>query len=254
MTISSLYKVQLPVFEGPLDLLLRLIEQEELDITTVALAQVADQYLAHLAELEERQARDLSDFLVVAAKLLLIKSEALLPRPPSSTPEAEAEDTGDQLVQQLLIYKRFKSIANLLHEREKQGLHSYIRLAPLPERDPQLDIGDATIQDLLRVAQEALDVVNGPPVGEVVSPVTVTIDEQIELIKQKLSQRRQIRFRQLLSAATTRVEIIVTLLAVLELIKQDQITVKQEKLFGAIILEESPEATFSAAPTTQSAT
>ncbi len=254
MTISSLYKVQLPVFEGPLDLLLRLIEQEELDITTVALAQVADQYLAHLAELEERQARDLSDFLVVAAKLLLIKSEALLPRPPSSTPEAEAEDTGDQLVQQLLIYKRFKSIANLLHEREKQGLHSYIRLAPLPERDPQLDIGDATIQDLLRVAQEALDVVNGPPVGEVVSPVTVTIDEQIELIKQKLSQRRQIRFRQLLSPATTRVEIIVTLLAVLELIKQDQITVKQEKLFGAIILEESPEATFSAAPTTQSAT
>jgi len=252
VTISSLYKVQLPVFEGPLDLLLRLIEQEELDITTVALAQVADQYLAHLAELEERQARDLSDFLVVAAKLLLIKSEALLPRPPSSTPEAE--DTGDQLVQQLLIYKRFKSIANLLHEREKQGLHSYIRLAPLPERDPQLDIGDATIQDLLRVAQEALDVVNGPPVGEVVSPVTVTIDEQIELIKQKLSQRRQIRFRQLLSAATTRVEIIVTLLAVLELIKQDQITVKQEKLFGAIILEESPEATFSAAPTTKSAT
>lgn len=253
MTISSLYKVQLPVFEGPLDLLLRLIEQEELDITTVALAQVADQYLAHLAELEERQARDLSDFLVVAAKLLLIKSEALLPRPPSSTPEAEAEDTGDQLVQQLLIYKRFKSIANLLHEREKQGLHSYIRLAPLPERDPQLDIGEATIQDLLRVAQEALDVVNGPPVGEVVSPVTVTIDEQIELIKQKLSQRRQIRFRQLLSAATTRVEIIVTLLAVLELIKQDQITVKQEKLFSAIILEESPEATFSAAPTTESA-
>jgi segregation and condensation protein A len=96
-------------------------------------------------------------------------------------------------------------------------------------------------------------VVNGPPVGEVVSPVTVTIDEQIELIKQKLSQRRQIRFRQLLSEATTRVEIIVTLLAVLELIKQDQITVKQEKLFGAIILEESPEATFFAAPTTESA-
>lgn len=253
MTISSLYKVQLPVFEGPLDLLLRLIEQEELDITTVALAQVADQYLAHLAELEERQARDLSDFLVVAAKLLLIKSEALLPRPPSPTPEAEAEDSGDQLVQQLLIYKRFKSIANLLHEREKQGLHSYIRLAPLPKRDPQLDIGDATVQDLLRVAQEALDVVNGPPVGEVVSPVTVTIDQQIELIKQKLSQRRQIRFRQLLSEATTRVEIIVTLLAVLELIKQDQITVKQEKLFGAIILEESPEATFFAAPTTESA-
>ena len=250
--MPSLYQIQLPVFEGPLDLLLRLIEREELDITTVALARVTDQYLAHLSELEKRQARELSDFLVVAAKLLLIKSQALLPRPSAPSPEAEVEDVGEELVHQLLIYKRFKDIAGILHEREKQGLHSYIRLVPLPERDPQLDLGDVTLQDLLRAAQEAMDVMTGPPVGEVVSRVTVTITEQIELINQRLTQRRQVRFRELLSEATNRIEIIVTLLAVLELIKQDQVHVQQEHLFGSIIIEKPLETVSSESPTIDS--
>ena len=89
----STYQIQLPVFEGPLDLLLHLVEREELDITTVALAQVTDQYLAYLTELERRQASELAEFLVVAAKLLLIKSRALLPRPPIPSPEEE--DVGE---------------------------------------------------------------------------------------------------------------------------------------------------------------
>jgi segregation and condensation protein A len=234
------YQVRLPVFEGPLDLLLHLIEREELDITTVALAQVTDQYMVYLAELERRQVKELTDFLVIAAKLLLIKSSALLPRPPALSPEAE--DAGEDLVHQLQVYKRFKEIAALLHEREKQGLRGYVRIAPLPRLEPQLDLGGVTIRDLLDAVQEALDAVPAPPVGEVVTPITLTIADQIARIEERLAQHRQVHFRQVLSEATTRVEIIVTLLALLELIKQDRVQVWQERLFGQIVIQRQTPA------------
>jgi segregation and condensation protein A len=232
--MSSLYEIRLPVFEGPLDLLLHLIEREEMDVTTVALAQVTGQYLAYLAELEHRQVKELADFLVVAAKLLLIKSRSLLPRPPALTPEAQ--DVGDELVRQLQVYKRFKEIGALLHEREQQGWRGYVRIAPLPHLEPQLDLGDVTFHDLLAAVQEALEAIPAPPVGQVVAPITVTVAE-------------------ILSAATTRVEVIVTLLALLELIKQDQISVRQEKLFGQIIIEQQTlaDAAPAGVPTTRPA-
>jgi segregation and condensation protein A len=233
--MSSDYQIRLPVFEGPLDLLLHLIEREELDITTVALAQVTDQYMAYLEELERRRVKELMDFLVIAARLLLIKSLALLPRPPALSPEAE--DVGDELVHQLQLYKRFKEIAALLHQRDEQGLRGYIRIAPLPHLDPQPDLGDVSVHDLLVAVQEALDAVPAPPVGEVVTPITVTIVQQIARIEGQLVRRRQVRFRDVLSEATTRVEIIVTLLALLELIKQDRVRVWQERPFGKILIQ-----------------
>jgi segregation and condensation protein A len=238
-----LHQIQLPVFEGPLDLLLSLIEREELDVTTVALAKVTDQYLERLADLERREARDLADFLVVAAKLVLIKSAALLPSSSKPDDEEEVEDLGQDLVRQLQIYRQFKQIAGLLQEREERGLHSYIRLVPSRRLRPEPDLDQVTLQDLLSLAQEALKAASGPPVGEVVSPVEVTMEEQIDHIERELSQRRQIVFRTLLSRATTRVEIIVTLLAILELIKQDRVSVHQDTLFGEIVIrrpEKSP--------------
>jgi segregation and condensation protein A len=234
------YEIQLPVFEGPLDLLLHLIEREELDITTIALAQVTDQYMAYLKELEHRDVKELANFLVIAAKLLFIKSLALLPRPPLLSPEAQ--DVGDELVRQLQIYKRFKEIASLLHDREKRGLHCYVRIAPLPHLDPQLDLGDTTINDLLAAVQEALNAVPAPSAGEVIAPITITISDQISHIENQLIRRRQIHFRDILSKATTRVEIVVTLLALLELIKQDRVQVRQGELFGEIIIEQQTPA------------
>ncbi|OQY16805.1 MAG: hypothetical protein B6I35_15395, partial [Anaerolineaceae bacterium 4572_32.2] len=155
--MSQQYEIQLPVFEGPLGLLLQLIEREELDITTVALARVTDQYLVYLEELEQRQVKELADFIVVAAKLLLIKSLSLLSRPSEMSPEAE--EAGDELVRQLQEYKRFKNIAGLLHEREKQGLHGYVRIAPTPHLEPQLDLDGVTFHDLVAVVQEALEAI-----------------------------------------------------------------------------------------------
>ncbi len=238
--MTERYKVQLPAFEGPLDLLLHLVEREEFDITTIALAQVTDQYLAYLAELERRQVEELADFLVVAAKLLLIKSQALLPQPPVLTPEEG--DVGEELVRQLQAYKRFKEVAALLHEREKQGLHGYVRVAPLPRPEPQPDLGNMALTDLLVYVQEALDALPAPPVGDVVTPITVTVEDQIARIETQLTRQGQVRFREFLSEATTRIEIIVTLWAVLELVKQERARVWQERLFGEIFIEREAAA------------
>jgi len=252
--MSLQYPIRLPVFEGPLDLLLHLIEQEELDITAVSLAQVTDQYLAYLAALEQGRIKELTDFLVVAAKLLFIKSLALLPRPPALS--AEAEDVGDDLVRQLQAYKRFKEIAALLHEREEQGLRGYVRIAPCLRPEPQLDLGDVTIHDLLAAVQQVLDARPSLPVGEVLTPVTVTVAAQIAHIQERLAQHQRIRFHEVLSEAATRIEIVITLLALLELIKQDQVQVWQERLFGEIVIEpQTPAETLPVAvPATTPAT
>ncbi len=256
--MSLHYQIQLPVFEGPLDLLLHLIEWEEFDITTVALAQVTDQYMAYLAELEQREAKELTGFLVVATKLLLLKSMALLPRPPALPPKDQ--DVGDELVRQLQAYKRFKEIASVLHKREKKGLHGYVRVAPLPRPEPQLDMGNVTLNDLLAAVQEALDAVPAPSAGKVVAPIVVTVAEQITHIENQLTHKRQLRFRDVLSEAITRAKIIVTLLALLELIKQDRVQVRQERMFGEIVIEQQTpaeaqtQATTADAPTTDPAT
>src|SRR5260221_40455 len=136
------YTVQLPVYAGPLDLLLQLIERDELDITRVSLAQVTDQFLAYLKVLETMDLGDIADFLVIAARLILIKSEALLPRPVERQPGEE--DPGDELARLLIAYKRYKEIAGTLRQREEAGLRTYLRLAPPPKMEAQLDLSGVT--------------------------------------------------------------------------------------------------------------
>lgn len=120
--LPSPYTVQLPVYEGPLDLLLELIERAELDITKVSLAQVTDQYLEHIRGMQDAPIENLASFLVIAARLIQIKSEALLPRPVLREPGEE--DPGDALTRQLVAYKKYKQVAIALAEREAAGLRS----------------------------------------------------------------------------------------------------------------------------------
>ena len=228
------YQVALPVFEGPLDLLLHLIEREELDITQVSLAQITNQYLEYLAQLSERDPDNLADFLVVAAKLLLIKSRVLLPQPPSSL-RAEDEDVGQDLVQQLIDYKRFKEAARWLKHLDEQGMQSYIRLAGVPTLDRVVDLGEVTLEDLLAAVRDVLAI--KPPdqsVNGTVAPITISISDQIDLIERKTRHGRTVSFRRLLERATTRMEVIVTLLALLEMVKQLRVTMRQDSQFGDI--------------------
>ena len=233
----SVYQVSLDVFEGPLDLLLRLIEREELDITLVSLAIVADQYLAHISELRDPSPANLADFLVIAARLVLLKSRVLLPRPQEETRE-EDDDWGEDLVERLAEYKRFKVLAAKLREMEDLGLRAYARLAPAPGIERRLEPGDVSVQELAEAFRRALEAhPPTPPVDDVLSPVVVRMADCVENILSKVRRYRRIRFATLMARARSRIEVIVTFLAMLELIKQQRLRATQERPFGEIHLE-----------------
>ena len=235
-TPSTHYSVQLPVYAGPLDLLLQLIERDELDITRVALAQVTDQFLSYLKVLETMNLGDIADFLVIAARLILIKSEALLPRPVERQPGEE--DPGDELARQLIAYKRYKEIAATLRGREEAGLRTYLRLAPPPKVEAHLDLSGVTTLHLLEAVRRALALSPDKPfLGTVVAPPKVTIRDQIRLIARALrTGGGQANFGDMLEQAQSRMEIVVTFLALLELIKRRKIQARQEQPFGEIQL------------------
>ncbi|HEX7975155.1 MAG TPA: segregation/condensation protein A [Anaerolineales bacterium] len=231
------YNVATPVYEGPLDLLLQLIEKAELDITRLALAQVTNQYLEHLHSLQDQAAEEVSAFLVIAARLLQIKSEALLPRP-VQRPEGE-EDPGEALARQLLAYRRYKQIANLLAQREVAGLRTYLRLAPAPKIEGALDLNGLGLSDLVAAAWAIFAQKERPTLSTVVNAPRVTIREKIGLIAFFLRQHGRATFRLFLRSHPSRLDVVVTFLAMLELIKRRMVLVKQESLFGEIELEPS---------------
>lgn len=232
------YKVEIPVYQGPLDLLLSLIERAELDVTAVSLASVTDQYLAYLRGLEEMLPDEISSFLVIAAKLLQIKSEALLPRPPER--EVGEEDPGVALVEQLKLYKRYKEIAIWIEERQENNLRAYLRVAPPPKVEPKLDLSNLTLEGLLNAAERAFArEKEKKPLSTVITAPRVTIREKIDFITKTMKSIHKMTFSGLITDKSTRVEIVVTFLAMLELIKRYRISAVQSELFGDIEFERS---------------
>ena len=234
------YTVQLQQFEGPLDLLLQLIEREKLDISAVSLAQVADQFLSTIRQMEQVEAADLANFLVVAVKLVWIKSRLLLPQPRPPSDDGEEEDPAEALARQLREYKRFKEAAASLRAIEEAGLHTYLRSAPPPELEQRLRPDGGLLSELLAAAHTAfatLDAAAAEIPQGMVAPFKLTIQDQIVHIREATQGGHRVTFRSLLSQARHRLEIIVTLLAVLELIKRQHIQVQQDSAFGEIIIE-----------------
>ena len=232
------YRVRLPAFEGPLDVLLELIERRELDITRISLAMVADQFLEHLAALDHLEPGQLADFLVVASKLLLIKSRALLPGPPAEeeAPEEE-EDVGEELARQLREYKRFKEAALALRRREEEGLQSYARVAPPPKIQRPLERGELSVADLSGAFQRLLaELERSRPAPLTLKPVAISLDDRIAEVERRVAERGSATFRGLFEGAVSRLEVIVTFLALLELIKRLKVRATQEEMFGEILI------------------
>ncbi len=229
------YTVALPVFEGPLDLLLHLIEERELDITKVSLAMVTDQYLNHISRLKKLEVERLADFLAIAAKLLLIKSRMLLSQP-AAQEEEEEEDAGDELVRQLIEYRRFKAAAEELRAREEGGLRAYARLFPVPELERSFHLEDVTLNDLLDTVRRAMLAQSTSSANEVVTPLDISLPEKIAQLQRLAFEHGRFSFNRLLAKAASRIEIIVTFLALLQLIKRRRVTVEQDELFGEIVI------------------
>ncbi len=237
--MESDYSVNLPVFEGPLDLLLRLIEQEQLDITTVALAQVTDQFLVHLERIPQRPAAELAGFLVVAAKLLQIKSEALLPRPPEREPGEE--DPAEALARQLLLYRQFKEAATELASREEAGARTYLRLTREPPVEEQLDLGGLGLEELRAAMMEALaGMPEGPTLEQAAAPPKIRIRDKVRWIMDLLSSGEHVSFNSLLSSAASRLDVVVSFLAMLELVKDRKVVASQTEPFADIELSQGP--------------
>ncbi len=221
-------------FSGPLDLLLQLIEHRELDITKISLAAVADQYLAILSAPGKVELAQLTDYLVIAARLVLIKSRLLLPRPQTPVPD---DDVGEDLAQQLREYRMFKQSAAFLRERERMNLHAYARFAPPPRPQPTVwKLEGVRAEDLMNALNQSLRLRPELPQGTLSVPLAVSIEQKIRRIRELTLKRERVRFSRLIQQAQTRIEVIVTFLAVLEMIKRQLIRAQQERLFGEIVL------------------
>lgn len=233
---GSTYTVRTPIYEGPLDLLLDLIERAELDVTTVSLAMVTDQYLDYIHGLEQTNTDEISAFLVIAARLLQVKSEALLPRPPSRQPDDE--DVGQSLIEQLKLYRRFKEIGLLLDARQQAGLRSYLRIAPPPKVEPKLDPSSLTLEALLAAAESVFArLPEQEPLASVIAAPRITIREKIALIAKALRLVESASFRGLFGDQPTRLEVVVTFLALLELVKRYRVVAHQDSLFSDIRID-----------------
>ena len=226
--------IKLQQFEGPLDLLLRLIEEEELDISQVAMAQVTEQYLRALENTEDVSPDELADFLVVASKLLLIKSRVLLPQL-----TLDEQDDASDLERQLKIYKEYldasKQVSKIIHKRRftfSRGKPAVVieeRFSP-----PESLTTDALHVYFLGVLHELEPIISLP---KVVMERTVSIAEKIEHIRALILNEALISFKSVMAQAKTKTEVIISFLALLELVKQRTIMVKQSKLFSDISIE-----------------
>jgi len=236
------YHINTNIYEGPLDLLLRLIEHSELDITKLALVKVTDQFLEHISSLQINSSEEVSAFLIIATKLIQIKSEVILPRPVLR--EEGEEDPGEMLAKQLIEYKLFKMSSVFFLEREKLGIHTYIRSSSPPYIEGTSDVGYIDIKVLYELASKVLiQKAEKLSLDNVVSIPKVTIRDKIRLISLNLLKNGRTSFYSLISASSSVLDLVVTFLAILELIKQQLVQVQQEELFGDVIVLPNMEFT-----------
>jgi len=243
------YKVRLEIFEGPLDLLLYLIKKDELDIHTISIERITRQYLDYINTFKLLNIDLASEFIVMAANLMYLKSRTLLPRvdqPPEE--DAEEDDPRWELIRQLIEYKKFKDAASFLtlREQEQEGRFAHQPDAPeMPTENPA-PLGEVSIFDLIRAFQNVLKrFEESHDFGDIIDD-RYTVSDKIELLIGRFHPGEARRFEDLFESATTKAEVIVTFLAVLELMKLNQFVVRQSELLGAIVVERRTASAISA--------
>lgn len=234
-------EVKIEKFEGPLGLLLKLIEQEELDITQISLAKIADQYIEYIKNTEKISPDDLAEFLVVAARLLLIKSRALLP---FLYPEEEEEI--EELEQRLKMYKEFveasKGISKLIGKKKFMFVREFNRKAILASANLFSPPKNLRADDLRMIFSDLLGRIKPmEKLEEKVLEEKINIEDKIVSIQNMIRDRIEVSFNNFLSSAKTKTEVIVSFLAMLELVKQRDIFVSQDNLFDDILISKKEQ-------------
>jgi segregation and condensation protein A len=244
--------VSTPVFEGPLDLLLHLIERDDLDITRVSLVQVTDQYIAALRAQESLDLRALADFVAVGAKLLFLKSRALLPRSAieMTQDDLEAEEIATDLTAQLEEYRAYKNAASYLRQLDEAGHRSYTRIAPPPEEWLPTGLEKVTLKRLMAALAKALERLPPAPEPERLQRQLVNIAQRRTDLLSSVRRQGRVSFTRLIADCKTRLEAIVTFLAILDLLKTEDLQAEQSAAFGEIVLTPGGSQGATAAATT----
>ena len=234
------YRVKLEIFEGPLDLLLYLIKKDEIDIYDIPIARITEQYLAYLELMQELDISVAGDFLVMASTLIYIKSKMLLPPEPKVDGEEDlGEDPRAELIERLLEYQKFKSASQMLYSRGEIESACYTR-GPL-ETDSSNPEVSTTLFDLLRVFREVLKRAEAQIEMEIARD-EMTIAEKLAQIHAMLEERERINVRELFEMSRSKRELIITFLALLELVKEWKIYLVQDEPFGDIFASRRADA------------
>ncbi len=235
-------------FQGPLDLLLHLIEKNKFNIFDIPIVEITEQYLAYVNDMEESNLDIMSEFLVMAATLISIKAKMLLPK--EEKEEEEEEDPRAELVRRLLEYKMYKYASYELKDMEMDAVKAYYKTASIPDEvkqyreeiDPAEVVGDTTLAKLNEIFNQVMKrtVDRVDPIRSkfgTIEKEEVRIEDKMEEIKTSIRGLKSINFRTLLETQASKINIIVTFLAILELMKVGDIVIKQEELFGDIIID-----------------
>ncbi len=240
--------VKLEVFEGPLDLLLHLIEKNKIDIYDIPIVEITNQYMDYIRNMQHEDLNIMSEFLVMAATLLDIKCRMLLPKEVNE--EGEEEDPRRELVEQLLQYKMYKYMASELKDRQVDADQILYRKPQIPaevrgyEEPVDLDqlLGDLTLsrlhavfQDVMKRQTEKIDPVRSK-FGKI-EKEEVSLSDKFEYIHEYMRTHRKFSFRQLLERQKSKMHIVVTFLAILEMMKLGEVRVEQEDTCGEIMIE-----------------
>lgn len=244
---------KLEAFEGPLDLLLHLIDKNEADIFDIPIKDITDQYFEYLQSMQELELEITSEFLVMAATLLSIKSKMLLPKPPpvedfidDGWMDDEDFDPRAELVQKLIEYRKFKGVADHLREREQERSLIYTRepvdLTPYVRQTPENPVEGLQVGDLLLAFRKALRKMAGRNMVAKIRRDEVSVKERIQQVVDRLRlEGGKLLFSRLLGDDMTREDIVVTFLALLELMKMKQVVCFQHRLFDDIVIQAREE-------------
>lgn len=236
------YKIKLEIFEGPLDLLLYLVKKDHLNIYDIPISKVTDQYLAYIELMRMLDLNIAGEFLVMAATLLQIKSKMLLPAEENQLQEIE-QDPRDELIKRLLEYERFKEIADDLRQKEISQQEVFKRAAPQelgPSPKETAIYFEASIFDLISAFSKALQDVPKEVFYEVIKD-EFTIEEKVHQILHLLLVKDSIALSELFQQAKNKIEIVVTFLSILELIRMKEIVARQKELFDEIEITRNKE-------------
>ena len=233
------YKVKLDAFEGPLDLLLFLIKKSEVDIYDIPISEITQQYLEYIEIIQLLDIEAASDFVLVAATLMRIKTQMLLPKPDVEEVD-EIDDPRQELVYRLLEYKRFKDVSLDLADKEKEEKLTYPRGAYKFEHavtEPDFsEISGVTLFDLVAAFRKIVGAKTNIAVHRI-HEINVSLEEQMRLVVDTIKGKGPVEFTTLFNKGDDKLVLIVTFIAILELIKQKHLKVSQSEIFGQILVE-----------------